>query len=885
MSSDAQHESQSTWIQKQIEELLDRFEQAWQAGGPPPLLEDFLPAGGEDQAPAVPLPALLHELAPIDLEYRWRRCRRQTMLDDATQRPVVEPCDATMAPGFPLTPRVEDYLKRFPHLQADAELVAEEYRVRHRWGDRPAQQEFVDRFPHLAAELAEALALVDFEIQIEATDNGARSDTDIVLAGSGGVPKPAGEPAAEEKTTSSTQEHVEQPSSAMSPFERQVANVLRHGSSAGPQPMPARIGRYQPECELGRGNFGVVYRAYDPALDRKVAVKTPHAHRVQTEADFLEFQRKAQKAAKLSHPAIVPVFDVGRNEGVCYYVMEFIPGEPLRKLAEDRRFTPQETARLIADVADGVQEAHRVGLIHRDLKPHNILIDAKGRPYVTDFGLAIREEEQWILKGEVAGTALYMSPEQTRGETHRLDGRTDLWSLGVIMYELLTNRRPFKGDSVPAIFDEIQNREPKPLRQIDETIPAELEQICLRLLAKDITKRYSSCADLAEALRSFLASPVRGPRGLPPDDPEVVVVATPTPAPEPEQAALPRDGRTNNLPAPPDQFVGRADDIKRLNGWYADERITLITLLGPGGIGKTRLSLQFAREHLERQGGQCWWADLSDAKTAADVAHAVLHALGVPPRDGQPPEELVASVLEYRKAMLLVLDNFEQVVEHAEATVGLWRRRAPHVCFLVTSRSALGLGGERQFELEPLPAPASGGVVSLAQCQTFDSVQLFVLRAREVDAEFELSADTAAAVAEICAQLEGLPLAVELAAARIKILKPAQMLARFNEKLKILKSTRPDLPPRQRTIEGAIDWSYDLLEEWERTRLPASQRVSRRILSRSGGASDQPRRFPRRPLGAGRRAKPARQEPVARSRRGLRIAFQHVQRHPRVRQE
>ena len=165
---------------------------------------------------------------------------------------------------------------------------------------------------------------------------------------------------------------------------------------------------------------------------------------------------------------------------------------------------PARIVRLMIEIVEAVGFAHQQGLVHRDLKPANILVDQRGHAHVADFGLALDESLQQLKQGETCGTPAYMSPEQVRGETHRLDGRSDLWSLGVILYELLTGRRPFQGDSSTVLFDEIQHRDPKPPRMIRPEIPAELERIALKCLAKRATDRYGSAAELVEDLQAWL---------------------------------------------------------------------------------------------------------------------------------------------------------------------------------------------------------------------------------------------------------------------------------------------------------------------------------------------------------------------------------------------
>jgi len=198
------------------------------------------------------------------------------------------------------------------------------------------------------------------------------------------------------------------------------------------------------------------------------------------------------------------VYDVGRQEdGTPFIVMEYVDGVSLAGLLKGGGLAPPRAVALMVQMAEAAHYAHKQGFVHRDLKPGNVLLDAEGNAHLADFGLAVHDSTQRQHAGEYAGSLAYMSPEQVRGETHRLDGRADIWSLGVILYQMLTERCPFAGDNLQEICDEILRRDPKPLRQIDDRIPAELERICLKCLAKPASDRYLTARDLARDLRAW----------------------------------------------------------------------------------------------------------------------------------------------------------------------------------------------------------------------------------------------------------------------------------------------------------------------------------------------------------------------------------------------
>lgn len=439
------------------EDWLDRFEQEWKTGRAPDV-NQYLQMRH-------PCAQYQSDLIQMDLEYRWR------------QYPRLAAQDARDEYGFPLLPTLDDYaslqeINREELLTPS--MIAEEYRVRARWGDQPNRHSFVLRFPENPDQLRTALIAVEVELEVERETIEERPVDQLSTANFG-------------QSSSST-------------IEMEVP--LR--------PLPDQLDRYQLIKLIGRGGFGEVWRAHDPKLQRDVAIKIPRTDR-EFPAEALDlFLAEGQKLARLGTvPGIVTVYDAGTCAGHHYIVSELIEGESLEIRLRRNALAQPEAVEIVSAVAETLHRAHLKNLIHRDIKPGNILLRTDGTPVLADFGLAVTEWDQLREPRGFIGTLPYAPPEQILEQGHIANPQADIYSLGVVLYQLLTNRLPFLAETAEDYHEQILNRPPRSLRTINESIPEELESICLRCLEKRPEARALTAKDLAVSLRKALTPPSR----------------------------------------------------------------------------------------------------------------------------------------------------------------------------------------------------------------------------------------------------------------------------------------------------------------------------------------------------------------------------------------
>lgn len=320
-----------------------------------------------------------------------------------------------------------------------------------------------------------------------------------------------------------TQFTVPAPSGGEAPIPAAVAAPAEQiQAAAPPKPAPAApsgeppatIGRFQVRARLGAGGFGTVYRAYDPRLERDIALKVPQAGILSNPQRVERFLREAKAAAQLRHPNIVPIYDAGMDDGRHYIASAFVEGKPLSDAVEEKGMEPARSARIVGALAEALAYAHALGIVHRDVKPANVMLDAEDQPHLMDFGLAARQDstEKLTHEGAVLGTPAYMAPEQAAGQQGEAKPESDQFSLGVVLYELLCGRTPFEGPPQIVLYNVLNNEPPAP-RTLRKDIPLDLETICLKAMARRGEDRYADCQALADDLRRWQeGEPIRARR-------------------------------------------------------------------------------------------------------------------------------------------------------------------------------------------------------------------------------------------------------------------------------------------------------------------------------------------------------------------------------------
>ena len=569
-----------------------------------------------------------------------------------------------------------------------------------------------------------------------------------------------------------------------------------------------RLGNYHLIRLLGRGNFADVYLGQHIHLQTPAAIKVLRGHL--TDNDLAHFKKEARVVARLRHPHIVQVLDFGVDDATPFLVMDYAPNGNLRQRHPGGVRLPLQTVVIyVSQVAAALQYAHDQHLIHRDIKPENMLLGRSGEVLLSDFGIALMYAgaTSWQTP-DTAGTAAYMAPEQLRAQPVPA---SDQYSLGIVSYEWLSGERPFEG-TLPELAIKHAFVPPPSLSERVTSLSLAVERVIVKALATDPHQRYERIGDFAQALEEAAGES----------------------ASEQAPSLQTQEISFSHLPAPLTPLIGRDGEVVAACTLLLRMDVRLVTLTGTGGIGKTRLSLAVASKLQPAFRDGVFFIPLGSIADPTMVIPTIAHELGMNHAYAERRHP-VAEDLHYLKTLLrekhclLLLDNFEQVVAAAPAVAELLAA-CPDLKILVTSRAALHIQGEYEFPVPPLELPQSTSPQSLEELIRYPAVDLFLQRAKAIKPDFEVTALTVQTIVAICRRLDGLPLAIELAAARIKLFSPQALLQRMTHPLSILTGGVQNAPERQLTLRNTIAWSYHLLNEVE-------QQFFRRISVFVGGCT------------------------------------------------
>jgi predicted ATPase/Tfp pilus assembly protein PilF len=549
--------------------------------------------------------------------------------------------------------------------------------------------------------------------------------------------------------------------------------------------------------KIGEGSFGEVFRAFEPVLQREVALKLARETVSSPAGTSAAPMDEARRLARVRHPNVLIIHGIEVHDSRTGMWTEYIHGKTLEGvLVDDGVFDPGEIARIGIDLCRALAAVHAAGVVHGDVKASNVMREMGGRTVLMDFG-AGADLRDGRPPGEatthsITGTPLMMAPELFEGALPSV--RSDLYALGVLLFRLATGSYPIMARTQEELAARVRDLTPIDLRGRRPEIPGPLAEAIERALRKDPAGRFPTAAEMRAAIE------------------------TGTPAPP---ASLDAE-RPSHLPQEIGRFIGRERELAEIRRLVLAH--PLVTLVGAGGSGKTRLALRATLLlHSAIEHG-AHWIDLAPLAVPESLPLEIAHAVGVREQGREEIEDQLVEHLRERNG-LLALDNCEHLRPAVAALLQRVLRDCPGIRILATSREEIGVSGEVRFDVGPMEIP---GVIpsreadpdrDLAACE---SVQLFVERARGSRTGFALTPLNAPSIARICRRVEGIPLAIELAAARVTALGTEQIASRLEESFRLLSGGRDEAAPHHRTIQACIEWSYRLLS-------PEEQRLLQRL--------------------------------------------------------
>ena len=557
------------------------------------------------------------------------------------------------------------------------------------------------------------------------------------------------------------------------------------------------VGSFTLQERVGLGGFAEVWRATTPEKKAPIALKIMRAKGLK---DYIRFRQEAEVQQRLQHPNIVQVHGLHLVDGYALIELEFVQGPTLLQWLTRQRPTEAQSDRWIGQLLDGLESAHEQGVIHRDIKPGNVLIDGSGEALtakLADFGIARQQatpHSEITQQGITIGTPGYMAPEQIR-QTGDIDIRVDLFALGALAYRLLTGRPAFGGGSQFDVLTRTCMGDYRPIQQVNPALP----------------ERYAKTIDAALSIeRNQRPADANAFREMWQGKAQPVFMSTGPGSTETVEGFVPRPVTTNqsvqtNRRLHRDRFHGRNREFGQLLRRLTDHTTRIITLKGPGGVGKTRLADECLSTLSEAEWtGGIWRCNLTAAQKIEELVEALraVFDLRLP---GENSLETLGRAIQKRGPCVLLLDNLEQILEPAATVIESLMDMAPALHVLTTSRIALGIRSET--------------VIELSSVETLDAIELFIDRAQTARPNFNPTAHQRQIIQAIVQRLDSLPLAIELAASRLRMLSLDQLNQQLTTGHQILRRSRRGEDARHNSLRQAIDWSWALLQPWEQLAL------------------------------------------------------------------
>ena len=554
--------------------------------------------------------------------------------------------------------------------------------------------------------------------------------------------------------------------------------------------------------EIGRGGFGIVYRCRQPSLDRTVAVKVLTTD---LDGDNLDrFLREQRAMGRLSgHPNIVNVLQVGVTAtGRPYLVMQYHPQDSLdTRIRGSGPLSLGEALRIGVKLAGAIETAHRAGILHRDIKPANILLTEFGEPELGDFGIARISGGFETTAGSITASPAFTAPEVLRGDPPSV--ASDVYGLGATLFCAITGHAAFErrsGERLVAQFVRITTEPVPDLRR--DGLPDEVCALLERAMAHLPADRPASVVEFGDELRKAQRA-----NGFAVDRMALSGEVTTEPASEsgPWPAVRPHAVITS--------FVGRRRELAEVKKAMTESR--LVTLTGPGGVGKTRIAYELAERSRRAFRDGSWVVELASVEDESGLASIVVSSLAVADQSNRAPIRKLVDHLRERQ-LLIVLDNCEHLLAPVANLVDAMLAESPGLRILATSREPLGITGEHTCTVPPLTTPPKDGVLTPERVDQYEAVRLLVDRARAINPDFAVTQQNSDTVVQLCNRLDGIPLAIELAATRLRALSLTQIVDRLDRRFSLLTGGNRTAMPRQQTLRALIDWSYELCTESEK---------------------------------------------------------------------